>query len=352
MKKNPTMDEVYEEWIAGKGYLKENTLYKYTYLYEKFIAPYVGGKKVRGLKRRDFSEFYAFLAEERHLKSGTIRNYHNIIRQILQYAVDEEILKKNPSDGAWSDVDKRHWMKLSKRHALSVEEQESLLTFLQEGSPFYRWLPSVRTLLGTGMRVGEFTGLRWCDVDLEAGVIDINHNLGRVFRKEWVDGPDGSREEYHYHLYIGPPKTLESRRQIPLLPSVRDALEMERAMQRREGVCCRAEIDGYTDFIFLNSAGGVQTADALNKMFDRIRESHNLRESGVTLPRFSCHTMRHTFATRLYEAGVSIKTIQTLLGHSDIRITMNVYAEATASHKKKEMKKLERLFEDLQGRET
>lgn len=136
-----------------------------------------------------------------------------------------------------------------------------------------------------------------------------------------------------------------------MIPSVRKALEMEREIQERDSVRCRVSIDGYTDFIFLNSAGGVQTADALNKAFDRIRERHNRQNREVVLPRFSCHTMRHTFATRMYETGASLKTIQALMGHSDIRITMNVYAEATVSHKKQEMQKLEKMLEKLKSGE-
>ena len=134
-----------------------------------------------------------------------------------------------------------------------------------------------------------------------------------------------------------------------MLPSVQTALEMEREIQKKEGIHCKANIDGYTDFIFLNSAGGVQTADSLNKAFDRIREEHNRQGGVVPLPRFSCHTMRHTFATRLCEAGANLKAVQALMGHASIRITMNIYAEAMTSHKKQEMEKLEKLLEDYES---
>ena len=346
MKKEKTVDDAYREWLAGKAHLREITLYKYTYLYEKFIGPHLGKRDLQTLKRKDLSDYYAFLAEERALKSGTIRNYHNIIRQILQYAVEEEYLKKNPADGAWAFANKRNWRKTSRRHSLSVEEEQALLRFLEEEPAFQRWLPVIRVLLGTGLRVGELTGLRWCDVDFQQGMIDVNHTLGRVFQREV--NRDGN-PEYHYRPYIGPPKTPESHRMIPMLSEVQQDLEMERTLQRKENVCCKVEIDGYTDFIFLNQAGGVQTADALNKAFDRIREAHNAREGESQLPRFTCHTMRHTFATRLCEAGANLKAVQALMGHASIRITMNIYAEAMTSHKQQEMEKLEKLLEDYES---
>ena len=90
---------------------------------------------------------------------------------------------------------------------------------------------------------------------------------------------------------------------------MKDAFLREKAYQEQMGISCKARIDGYTDFIFVNRFGNVQ---------------HR-------------HTLRHTFTTRLCEAGVNMKVIQDLLGHADISTTMNIYADATEEYKKKEM---------------
>lgn len=111
------------------------------------------------------------------------------------------------------------------------------------------------------------------------------------------------------------------------------------------GISCKARIDGYTDFIFVNRFGNVQHQGTLNKALRRIIRDCNqeiLDQAGkqvgvVLLPRFSCYTLRHTFTTRLCEAGVNMKVIQDLLGHADISTTMNIYADATEEYKKKEM---------------
>ena len=110
-------------------------------------------------------------------------------------------------------------------------------------------------------------------------------------------------------------------------------------------------IDGYTDFIFVNRFGECQHHSTINKGIDRIIRDCNEEqlakcESGtikpknlILLPKFSCHSLRHTCATRLCEAGINMKVIQDVLGHADITTTMNIYTEATKNLKKKEIDK-------------
>ena len=121
------------------------------------------------------------------------------------------------------------------------------------------------------------------------------------------------------------------------------------------------KIDGYTDFIFINRFGSVQHQGTLNKALRRIIRDCNesvlerldKEKELVLLPRFSCHILRHTFTTRLCESGVNMKVIQDILGHSDISITMNIYADVTKELKEREFGEFEEyLSKQLQDKKV
>lgn len=122
---------------------------------------------------------------------------------------------------------------------------------------------------------------------------------------------------------------------------------LEKQNQKELGITCRASVDCYTDFIFINRFGDTQNQGTLNKAIRRIIRDCNdevlLREeeNPVLLPHFSCHSLRHTFATRMCETNVNIKVMQDVLGHKDIQTTMNIYTDATNEFKTRELKTFE-----------
>lgn len=103
---------------------------------------------------------------------------------------------------------------------------------------------------------------------------------------------------------------------------------------------CKVTVDGYADFIFINRFGNVQHQGTLNKALRRIIRDCNDgvlakdENATVLLPRFSCHNLRHTFTTRLIEAGVNPKVVQDTLGHKDISTTLGIYASVSNDFKK------------------
>lgn len=152
---------------------------------------------------------------------------------------------------------------------------------------------------------------------------------------------------------VNTPKTKASTRQVPMLDFVKEAFIMEREYQEAMGIKCEVTIDGYTDFIFVNRFGEAQNLANLNKAIRRIIRDCNDEEflkdenPAVLLPHFSCHSLRHTFTTRMCEAGVNVKVIQDALGHQDISTTLNIYADVTRELKKKEFAGLDMYF--MQG---
>lgn len=115
---------------------------------------------------------------------------------------------------------------------------------------------------------------------------------------------------------------------------------------------CEATVDGYTDFIFINRFGQPQHQATLNKAIRRIIRDCNdeqlLKDENaeVLLPHFSCHSLRHTFTTRMCEAGVNVKVIQDTLGHKDISTTLNIYTDVTKELRKSEFEGLDSYFKN------
>ena len=320
-----TLDNIYDVWCETRRGLKDNTFQNYKYLYTQFVSPEIGKFKVTKIIRSDIKRFYNKIIDSDGVKLSTAESIQTVLHQVLQFAVDDNYIRTNPADGALKEFKMSHQYDSEKRRALTIDQQKLLVSFLDESETYRRWRPIITVMLGTGMRVGEVTGLRWKDIDLDAGTIDINHTL--VFYSK------GHKQTYA----INSTKTPASRRVIPMLDSVREAFYEEMRNQDASGIRCRSVIDGYTDFIFLNRFGDVLNLGVINKALrrimidcnDKVLEKHKGDDMPVLLPRFSCHTFRHTFTTRMCESGMNIKVIQGILGHTDISTTMNIYVDIT-----------------------
>ena len=340
---NVTVNDVYDLWVQLKKGLKENTLQNYIYMYEQFVRDDLGRYKVVALKRSDVRRYYNRLIDERCLKIATVDNLHTVLHQVLDIAVEDGYLRNNVSDNALKELKQSRNLFTEKRKALTIQEQDIFLDFLKNSNMYQHWYPIFTLMIGTGLRVGEATGLTWQDVDFENNIISINHTL--VYFNHSKGG---------CYFGVNTPKTRAGERTVPMIESVRNALLQEKAYQDECGISCNVRIDGFTDFIFVNRFGNAQHQGTLNKALRRIirdcnqeildKVKHN--DHVILLPRFSCHTLRHTFTTRLCESGINIKVIQSVLGHADISTTLDIYADVTRDLKKAEMQ----TFEDFMNK--
>ena len=211
-------------WKDLKRGLKNNTFENYKYMYETFVRQQIGSKTVSSLKKSDIKRFYNYLADERHLKPATIDNIHTVLHQILDMAVDDDYLRNNPSNNVLKELKQSHCFQTEKRRALTRPEQELLLSYLKNTPSASLWYPIFAVLIGTGLRVGEATGLRWCDIDLEEGIIDVNHTLVYYDHRT-----EGSKRGCYFN--INTTKTPAGKRQVPMLDFVKEAFLMEKERQ-------------------------------------------------------------------------------------------------------------------------
>ena len=135
-----------------------------------------------------------------------------------------------------------------------------------------------------------------------------------------------------------------------MLPKVREALLSEKKRQELLGINCKSTIDGYTNFIFLNSKGEVIDYKKLNHRLEEIckRINEEIHENGNTdieaFPRVHNHMLRHTFATRMREAGADMKAVSDIMGHEGILITLKTYTDASREFKNREIALLNDYF--------
>lgn len=335
-----TVNDVFELWCDLKRGLKDNTFQNYKYMYNMFVRPSFGKRRIISVKKSDVKRFYNTLADEKILTIATIDSVHTVLHQVFDLAVDDNYIRVNPTDHMLKELKQSHNFETEKRKALTIAEQKLFLDFLQSHPQYNHWYPVFAVMLGTGMRVGEIVGLRWCDIDLEQGIISVNHTL------VYYNHGDGKGCSFS----INTPKTKAGERNIPMLDFVKEAFLLEKKHQEETGLHCKAMVDCYTDFIFINRFGDVQHQGTLNKAIRRIIRDCNdevlLRgeDDPVLLPKFSCHSLRHTFTTRLCESGVNVKVIQDVLGHADISTTMDIYVDVTKDMKQKEFNVLGEYF--------
>lgn len=333
--KTVTVNQLFELWCQLKRGIKDSTFKNYIYMYEMFVMPTFGKKKLITIKKSDVRLFYILLLDNRGLKTSTLDGIHNVLHQVFQIAVDDNMIRGNPTDNMLKEIKQANGSDSEKREALTIDQQKLFIEYLQKTPKYRRWYPVFFVMLNTGLRVGEITGLRWSDIDLDAGTINVNHTL--VYYNH--------RDENRCYYSINTPKTKAGVREIPMTEPVKEAFRMERTYQEEIGVKSVSHIDGYRDFIFLNRFGEVLNQSSLNKALKRIMrdcnmqqlESHSGDGKPVLLPNFTCHILRHTFATRACESGINLKAVQSILGHADISTTLNIYVSATSEMKQREI---------------
>ncbi|SDB02268.1 tyrosine-type recombinase/integrase [Eubacterium oxidoreducens] len=333
-----TVNQLWDKYIKQKYDLKDTTRNNYIYCYDRWVRNGFGKLKLSRVKYSDVKDFYYDLILKKGLKANTVDSVQCLLHPVFQMAIRDQLIRVNPTEGVMAEIKKNKSWAPKKKTALTVPQQKALLNYVEESDTYSGWYPVITVLLGTGMRISECLGLRWDDLNFDENYISVNHNL--IYR------PNAEGKVVHS---IQTPKTEAGIRTIPMLPEVREAFLMEYEIQKCTGFC-QSVVDDYSGFVFSSAKGNVYTPESVNNAIKRICEAYNKEEtqlarkekrSPILLPDFSCHILRHTFCTRLCESETNLKVIQSIMGHSDISTTMNIYADCTAEQKQEVLNNLE-----------
>ena len=334
-----TINDGFEQYMSIKHELKPSTRAGYIDTYNRYVRNTIGNKLLKDIKYSDAKRFYSYLLEERNLSIPTVESVQTLLHPIFSFAVRDDIIRKNPTDGIMKEL-KGSWNYEKKERVVLTREQAiALLDYVENHPMFYHWLTILTVLIGTGMRISELCGLRWVDVDFKKREISINHHV--VYRRF-----EGDKKMC---LHVLTPKTKKGCRIIPMHDEVYHALLAEYAHQSATGFCT-AEVDGWSGFIFKNRFGGVYREGPINHAIHRVVKNYNEEEKRKAekenrepylIPDFSTHDMRHTFCTRFHECGPDDKALQEIMGHSDFETTRNTYTHSSNEAKHKAVKKLQ-----------
>jgi integrase len=283
-----------QRWLREfkESQVRYSTQQRYKQLVARHIEPAIGRVILSKLTGMDVQTLM-----NAALKSGlsprSVQYIHTTLRQALEQATKLDLVERNVA----SLVDPP----TVPRHEITPFDQGQTLEFLKAADG-HRFQFLFLLALASGLRQGELLGLRWQDVDFQAGILHVRHGLQRQKGK----------------LVLIETKTEKSRRALPLAPIATDALKGQLAAQRRHQLA-HGESWNADGFVFTSEKG--TPLDATNV-------SHEFRKLVATtnLPQIRFHDLRHTCATLLLLQGVDMNTIKDILGHSQISLTMNTYA--------------------------
>lgn len=308
--KNLTLDQYFDEWLSGKrSSTKGNTLKTYKSHYCKHISPRIGSRKIQKIERREILNMQRDMTVK--LSPTTCNGILRTLKIILNDALHDDIISKNPADGikALKETEKATE---TYHRALSEQEQKD---FMQEMAKDY-YYEFVSLLLCTGMRIGEAAALTWSDIDYKQNVIHVTKTV--TFNEDST-------------MSIGSPKSEAGKRDIPLNDTIKRVLSDQR--KKLGNVLPMNE-----NRVFTSVYGGIVHNHAINRAISEALA--RLEEQGGPIEHFTAHALRDTFATRYIEQGGSPQTLKTILGHSSLAMTMDLYSHVLPNTKQKEMDNL------------
>lgn len=316
-----TMNECFDRYMKTKIDLREGTRHKYNLEYSRWIRKtWFGNKLISKIKKSDVLLFYKERSET--LANGTIRCLHKYIHSALEMAVEDDLIRKNPANNCIRD-----YMGSTVREALTKEDTLKFLEYAENLETGHNYLLAVKIMLGTGLRVGEVTGITWDDVDFRNRTINID--------KQFTLIAGGGRHEYH----ISKPKTESGNRKVPMSDDVAKMMHRHKESTYFESFKYGVSIDGYSGFVFHTRTGLPILASRINDYLSKVVNSYNKAHEDK-LPKVSCHIMRHTFCTRMAELGINPKSLQYIMGHSSYRTTADVYITETETHAQEEFERI------------
>lgn len=313
-----TVCELVEKYLSLKTGVKHNTRANYKFVQNILAKEEFGQRLIRKVKLSDAKLFLIKLQSDGRGYSS-IHSIRGVLRPAFQMAVDDEMLLRNPFEFQLHTVVINDSVK---REAITREEERKFLKFIEEDPHYSRYYEAVFILFKTGLRISEFCGLTIKDIDFKKNILKVNHQLQRTREMEYV---------------IETPKSESGIRNIPMSEEV--AYTFRQIIKFRPRPKVEPIIDGYTGFLYLDKNGMPLVAQHWEKYFQLALRKYNSIYK-VQLPKITPHVCRHTYCSNMAKSGMNPKTLQYLMGHSEIGVTLDTYTHIGEEDARAELERL------------
>lgn len=286
-----------------KEYIKETTLCAYKLLIKNHLIPAFGDIELSNINNENVIAF-AFDKVENGLSKKTTQDIIICLKMILKNASSKDLISMPMIEVKYP---KKYEDKKETLEVFNQNDYNKIINYCKENINSYNLGILISSL--TGMRIGEVCGLKWEDVNLKEGIITINRTMQRVYDNEL------SKTE----IIESNPKTFNSRREVPIVKDLMDILKPLSKINKEDKYVIALDRERVEPRLLRNN---------YKKLLKKLK-----------IKDLKFHGLRHSFATRLIEKGIDVKTVSSILGHSDVSITMNLYVHPTNENKKKAIMK-------------
>ncbi len=315
---NTTVLELVEKYVSLKTGVRHNTEANYRFVINIIKKEPFGKMRIDRVKQSDAKAWLIKLQKDGRGYS-TIHTVRGVVRPAFQMATDDDLIRKNPFEFQLATVVVNDSVT---REAISRADMRKFLKFVEEDKHFSRYYEGFYILFHTGLRISEFVGLTINDIDFREMKIHVTHQLQRKRNMEYI---------------IEDTKTSSGTRDIPMTSEVAECFR--RIIDKRPKAKVEPMIDGYSGFLYLDKNEKPMVALHWEKYFQQVVEKYNGIYK-IQMPKITPHVCRHTFCSNMAKSGMNPKTLQYIMGHSDIGVTLNTYTHLTFDDAKEEMERL------------
>ena len=316
---NFTVLELVEKYISQKTGVRHNTRSNYNFVVNVIKKEAFGQKRIDKIKVSDAKEWLIKMQQIDGRGYSSIHTIRGVVRPAFQMAVDDDLLVKNPFEFQLNTVVVNDSVT---REAITRQQERDFLEFVKNDKHFCKYYDGIYILFKTGLRISEFVGLTKKNLDFENSRIIVDHQLQRTRDMKYI---------------IEDTKTECGERMVPMTPEVKEAFQ--RILANRKNPKVEPMVDGYSGFLYLDKNGRPMVALHWEKYFQHIREKYN-KIYRIQMPKVTPHVCRHTFCSNMAKSGMNPKTLQYIMGHSDISVTLNVYTHLNYDDAEEEMQKV------------